>query len=204
MKIIKFNDMRFLLFLPVLGVCMLFIAACGGKGDGKAKLPSNFNSIGDAGRVEYMMSRISPDSLACFILRGALGQIEGVRIDTLGMATNAAYMKLTGDSTVSFANAYDSLYNVLPLSDKARILSMAGSDDPQGLGYRLGLEYVGDVRDNNKDVQSVIKEIEALREACGNDTSTYTRFMVGFRTALSVDRGRDLKKEIYDYFMEDK
>ena len=81
-----------------------------------------------------------------------------------------------------------------------KIYAQAGIEDPQGLGYRLGLEYLSTIRDNHLDVKAIKQELEAFRKACANDTDTYRRFMIGFRTVLKVDSGRDVSREVYDTF----
>lgn len=197
MNVKNLNSLRLVLSLPVM---IMLICACGGKGNEKPKFPANFNSIGDAGRVNYMMGQVSPDSLACFIIHAALGDVSGTKIDTLAIATNAAYEKFAGEDAVSFANAYDSLYNHLALPQKAKVLIMAGSEDLQGLGYRLGLEYLADIRDKNKTLQDVKSELRELEKACGNDTATFQRFKIGLKTALEVDSGRDVSREIYNEY----
>lgn len=75
----------------------LGITACGHKEKSGSKYPANFNSIGDAGRVDYMIAHTSPDSVARFIIQSALGKNPDARIDTLAIATNHAYEKLSGN-----------------------------------------------------------------------------------------------------------
>ena len=69
---------------------------------------------------------------------------------------------------------------------------MAGVEDPQGLGLQLGLEYMQSVRENNLSVDDVKRELKAFKQACGNDSNTYKRFIIGFRTVLEADSGRDM------------
>jgi len=96
----------------------------------------------------------------------------------------------------------DNYMTELPLPDKMRMLAIAGTTDPQGLGYELGLEYANNIRDNTKTLPQVEKEIEALRDACGSDTVTFQRFMIGFKTVLKIDSGRGLPAGIVERYMK--
>lgn len=178
----------------------LTLAACGHKEKATSAYPANFNSIGDAGRVDYMIAHATPDSVARFIIRSSLGMNPGARIDTLAIATNHAYEKLQGAALDSFSLAYDSMVEALPLADKMRVYVLAGSEDPQGLGYKLGLEYMANIRNENKTVPEIEEELKAFKKACGADTATFRRFMIGFRTVLEVDSGNDVPQEIYRRF----
>jgi hypothetical protein len=178
----------------------LGITACGHKEKSGSKYPANFNSIGDAGRVDYMIAHTTPDSVARFIIQSALGKNPDARIDTLAIATNHAYEKLSGNDLDSFSIAYDGLVESLPLADKMKAYMLGGSEDPQGLGYKLGLEYMANIRNENKTADDVEKELKAFEKACGNDTAMYRRFMIGFRTVLEVDHGKDVPEEIYRRF----
>ena len=50
------------------------------------------------------------------------------------------------------------------------------------------------------NLNDVEKELKAFEKACGNDTAMYRRFMIGFRTVLEVDHGKDVPEEIYSRF----
>lgn len=186
----------------VLGFVLvgLVLASCGGKDRGDKGVPASVLHGDDAARVQYVMRNASADSLARFIIYGALGRNGDMRIDTLATATNYAYEHLQGDSLDIFAREYDALVERLPLADKMKIYALAGTEDPQGLGYKLGLEYVGSVRDGKKSVKDVDRELEAFRRACGSDTATYRRFMIGFKTVLKVDAGRDVPREVVEKY----
>ena len=41
----------------------------------------------------------------------------------------------------------------------------------------------------------------AAINACDTDTATYRRFMVGFKTALRIDRGKGVPEEVYQRFI---
>lgn len=191
---------RFSIF-PAVCVALL-MAGCGrGGSNTQSQYPDNFNAIGDTARVGYMIRTVSPDSVARFICRAALGQLEGTRIDSLGIATNYAYEQYIGKDADLFGSEYDNFVNSLPLADKMRMYAMAGVEDPQGLGLQLGLEYMQSIREKNMSVSDVEKELEEFRKACGDDKDTYNRFIIGFRTVLEADSGRDMPKEIYDRFI---
>ena len=55
--------------------------------------------------------------------------------------------------------------------------AQAGTEDPQGLGYRLGLEYMTSIRDQRKSADDVERELAEFRKACGADSATYRRFI---------------------------
>lgn len=182
-------------------VSALLLASCGGKSGSDSALPANFSSIGDAGRVDYVMNRVTPDSLARFIIYASLGRIEGVRIDSLAIATNHAYERLRGDNLDKFSAEYDAVVEGLPLADKMKIYRLGGSEDPQGLGYRLGLEYMTSIRDGNKTAEEVERELKEFKKVCGSDTAMYRRFIIGFHTVLEVDHATDVSEEIYNKFV---
>lgn len=180
---------------------LLFLASCGGTKEEKGDFPANFNSMGDAGRVNWMMSRVDADSLARFIIDASLGKVPGAMIDTLAIATNYAFEHLQGEELDKFGTAYDGRVEALPLADKMRVYAMAGTEDPQGLGYRLGLEYMTSIRDSHKRADEVEQELKEFKKACGSDTATYRRFLIGFRTVLNVDKGTDVPRDIYERFI---
>lgn len=188
-------------FLVPLVAVALMLSSCGHKNDTEGKFPANFATIGDAGRMDYMMKRVKPDSLARFVIDGALGRIEGMKIDTLAIATVYIYDHLQGDDLDTFSMEFDSYAESLPLEEKMKIYSLGGSDDPQKLGYKLGLEYLGAIREHNKTADEVEKELRSFKKACGKDTAMYRRFIIGFHTVLAVDSGKDLSPEIYRRFI---
>ena len=47
----------------------------------------------------------------------------------------------------------------------------------------------------------VERELAEFRKACGADSATYRRFIVGFKTVLNVDRGVDVPRDIYNRFI---
>lgn len=187
------------LLVPVFSVIMLF-AACGSRNGNTGDYPENFEKIGDVARVRYVMTEASPDSVARFLINSALGRNPGARIDSLAMATIYVYDHLKDNDLETFSVEYDSYIETLPLEDKMKIYMLGGSEDPQKLGYKLGLEYLGSIRENNKNASQIEKELKAFKKACGNDTSMYRRFIIGFHTVLDVDKGTDVPVEIYNKF----
>lgn len=191
--------MRSLLVLAL--VLMLALAGCGkAKNSGDAGFPADFNSLPDTARVAFVMKHAAPDSVARFICSAALGNVKGAKIDSLGIATNYAYEKYSGDDIDNFSVEYDSFVASLPLPDKMRMYALAGVEDPQGLGLQLGLEYMQAIRDRNMTAKEVDTEIEAFRKACGDDEDLYDRFLTGFRTVLQVDNGQDVPKAIFEKY----
>lgn len=182
----------------------LFMAAlltgCGGSASHHGELPAGFDAMDDAGRVAWMMKHVPADSVARFICRGALGQVPGGRIDTLATATLYAYENYKDTALIAFAEAYDRCVDGMSLPDRMRLYVMAGTEDPQGLGYQLGLEYAGHIRQHKMTVEQVEREVAELRRACGNDSATYQRFVKGFQTVLKIDRGKDLPEDIFNKF----
>lgn len=190
---VKTLTVLFAILLPLL-------IGCGrGKGSHNA-YPDDFKTMGDSSKIDWLAGKIPADSLARFILYSALGRNGDIRIDSLAIATNHAYEILSGDDLDLFSAQYDSTVESLPLDDKMQVYMLAGSEDPQKLGYKLGLEYMGCVRDGHKSVGEVEKELASFKKACGSDTATYRRFLIGFRTVLEVDKGKDVPQAIYEKF----
>lgn len=188
--------------LPLIGAAALTLASCGDKNRQSDRLPDGFDRIGDIGRVDYMMKHATPDSVARFIVDGALGRIPGVRIDTMAIATSYAYDTYKGDDLDNFSVAYDQYINALSLPDRMKAIKLGGSEAPQRLGYVLGLDYMNSIRQGNKTIADVDREISEFRKACGSDTATYNRFMIGFRTVLRMDHGVDVPEDIYKKYAQ--
>ncbi len=193
--------MKRYIFIVAVCACVIICSCKGGRKDAGTGFPTDFNSLPDTARVAFVMKNTTPDSVARFICLGALGRLKDAKIDNLGIATSYAYEKYTGKDLDSFGAEYDSFVASLPLADKMRMYAMAGVEDPQGLGLQLGLEYMQSIREKNLTVEDVEKELKAFKTACGNDSDTYKRFLIGFRTVLEADRGKDMPKVIYDKFI---
>ncbi|MBD5358478.1 MAG: hypothetical protein HDR88_16075 [Bacteroides sp.] len=191
---------RRLLLLPLAVTGLL--TGCGIQTEiRQCQLPEDFNSRDDASKVDYMMKQVSPDSVARFICNGALGKINGIRIDTIAIAVAHAYANYNDSSLILFSREFDDYSSNLELADKMRIYLMSGLSDPKRLGYELGLEYVDHIRADSMQVKDVKEELEAFKAACSDDTLTYVRFIKGFKTALRLDHTRDLSEEIYNAFI---
>lgn len=192
--------MKKLLFAAA-ALAALGLASChGGKGN-NGEFPDNFNSIGDAGRVAYVMENSSPDSVARFICRAALGEIEGARIDTFANATLYAYDHYRDDDLAAFSSEFDSYSASLPLPKKMKIYSLAAKTDPQGLGYQLGLEYVNNIRTRKMTADEVAAELKDFRRACATDPQTYHRFVKGFKIVLEMERNNGVPSDVYARFI---
>ena len=184
----------------VFPLALVLLAACGNKDKGAAELADALGQLGDSQKVAYMMENAAPDSVARFICQAALGDIPGVKIDTLSMATLYAYETYKDADLQTFSQAFDAYADGLTLDRKMKLRKLAAEQDPMGLGYELGLEYVNKIRLNHKSASEVEAEIKALRDVCRQnpeDTATFTRFMKGFKVALMMDGSNEIPAEIY-------
>lgn len=186
-------------------VCLIALCVgtgCRGGADSDAgKLPDNFLQLTDAQRMEAVMKAMPADSAAHFLINAALGKIEGARIDTLALATLYAFEHYPEEDAALFSGSYDDYAASLPLNDKMRLYAMVGKVDAQQMGYQLGLEYVGYIRDNQRTPDEIEAELKAFKTACGDDKDTYTRFLKGFKAVLAADHGADLPAGIYERFI---
>ena len=186
------------------GIVMAFIlmtSACGGKTEQKSTFPDGFASLSDEQKVVYMMEHVQADSVARFIILASLGKIEGVRIDTLNNATLKAYETYTDTALQTFSWEFDRLAEELPLHDKMRLRALVGSEDPQGLGLTLGLEYMNQIRVKGMSADEVLAELQELKRASADDPDMYARFLIGFHTVLRIDRHSDMPADIYRRFL---
>lgn len=189
-------------FIPlVMMALIILIPACGGKKGGANAFPDGFASLSDEQKVVYMMEHASADSVARFIIYASLGKIEGIRIDTLNNASLKAYETYTDTALQTFSWEFDRIAEELPLHDKMRLRSLVGSEDPQGLGLTLGLEYMNQIRVKGMTPDEVMKELQELKKASADDPDMYARFLIGFRTVLRYDKNSDMPKEIYSRFL---
>lgn len=180
--------------LTMLGAVLL--TGCGGSGNGNGNFPDDFNTRTDAQKVAYVMEATSPDSVARFICYAALGQVDGVKVDSVNQAVMYAYEHYQGDDVEAFSREFDRVQDNLPLAAKMQLLKMAGTQDSLGLGLDLGLHYIDRIRDSKLSVADVKAEISAFHKACANDTATYVRFVKGVKAALKEDNGRSLSPQI--------
>ncbi|MBD5421248.1 MAG: hypothetical protein HDR47_08465 [Bacteroides sp.] len=189
--------------IPALVMALiLMIPACGGKSDDSGAFPEGFAALTDEQKVVYMMEHASADSVARFIIFASLGRIDGVRIDTLNNATLKAYETYTDTALQTFSWEFDRVAEELPLHDKMRLRFLVGSEDPQGLGLTLGLEYLNQIRVKGMTADEVAAELQELKRASADDPDMYARFLIGFRTVLRYDRNSDMPKEIYSRFLD--
>ena len=189
--------------IPVIVMAFIFlISACGGKKGEASAFPDGFASLSDEQKVVYMMEHASADSVARFIIFASLGRIEGVRIDTLNNATLKAYETYADTALQSFSWEFDRVAEELPLHDKMRLRALVGSEDPQGLGLTLGLEYLNQIRVKGMTSDDVAAELQELKRASADDPDMYARFLIGFRTVLRYDKNSDMPAEIYRRFLE--
>ena len=190
-------------FIPAAVMALIFlIPACGGKGGDTDVFPEGFASLTDEQKVAYMMEHASADSVARFIIYASLGRIDGVRIDTLNNATLKAYETYTDTALQTFSWEFDRVAEELPLHDKMHLRALVGSEDPQGLGLTLGLEYMNQIRVTGMTADEVMAELQELTRASADDPDRYARFLIGFRTVLRYDRNSDMPAEIYRRFLD--
>lgn len=186
--------------ISAMASALLLIASCGSGDKTGGNLPSDFATLSDSQKVAYMMQHASPDSVARFVCDAALGKISGVSLD-FNSASAYVYENYKPEDQTLFASEYDSYVQSLPLPDRMRLYSISGAEDPQGLGYKLGLDYVRAIRDNHLSSAQVEAELKEFKKACGTDTATYHRFIIGFHTVLALDHGKDLPEDIYTKFI---
>lgn len=197
----KMGCWRQFVVLSGAAIALSVMCSCTGKKDNGGGFDADFGKLSDGGKVAYMMERVSPDSVARFICEASLGHIEGVKIDTLSLATLYAYEHYKSESDMqTFSSEMDDYVAHLPLESRMQIMKMLGEVDAQALGYQLGLEYVDHIRLDSVTPGDVKREIAEFKRACGADTMMYQRFLTGFKVALEVDRGKDLPEEIYVQF----
>ncbi|MDE5713890.1 MAG: hypothetical protein K2I16_09765 [Muribaculaceae bacterium] len=196
------NGFLFRMVVP-LGLIVASVACSRTAEEQSAGLPSDFNSFDDVSKVAYLMKNSTPDSVARFICEASLGKLPDARIDTFAIAAAYAYEMYSGnDSSLRvFSEEIDRYPETLGLPDKMKIYFMSGKSDPSRMGYQLGLEYLNHIRENAMTVDQIKAEIEAFRQACGEDSVTYKRFLKGFNIVLKHDHGNDLPEEIYDSFI---
>lgn len=188
-------------FFPVIVMTLIIlIPACGGKGEEGNGFPEGFQSLSDEQKVTYMMQHVPADSVARFIINASLGKVEGITIDTINNATLKAYEAYSDTALQSFSWEFDRIAEELPLHDKMKLRALVGTEDPQGLGLTLGLEYMNQIRVKGMTAEQVMDELVALKKACADDPDVYARFIIGFRTVLNYDKNSDMPAEIYSRF----
>lgn len=187
---------KLLLFAAVAAMMM---GACGKKESVEVDEMAKFKDMTDIQRAEYLMHQMPPDSLAQSFINSVLGRSE-YKFDTIANVYLYYLENLKNDSASQFTQEYDTYIQTLPLADKLKVYKATASEDETKLGYKLGLEYVSVIRENNMTSQQVEKELQAFRQVCDTDTSMYKRVIKGFQVALEADRGKDVSSEIYNRF----
>ncbi|MDE7412256.1 MAG: hypothetical protein K2N05_00500 [Muribaculaceae bacterium] len=183
-------------------VALSVVGGCGKKSEESAKsYSSKFSNMSDSEKVAYVMRTCTPDSVARFVMNAALGRIKGVEIDTLAMAELYVYSNYDPDKQDLYAEEATRLKEQLSLAQKMELFKKGSTDDPVSFGLDLGLSYLTRVRENNMSVKDIDKEIKEFRKICGEDTATYRRFVTGFTEALRQDKDKDVKKEVYEKFI---
>lgn len=191
--------MKFIKLL-ICSMAVTLTACSGNSGDGNNGIGPEFLNMTDQQRVAKMMEMTTPDSVARFIIDASLGKVKNAKIDTLALAPLYAYENYKGDDLVNFSQEFDDYSASLNLSDKMKIYAMLAKVDADQMGYQLGLEYVGYIRQHQMNAKQVAAEIQEFRKACGDDKDTYSRFVKGFKAALDSDKGVDISKEVYEQF----
>ena len=189
-----------LMAVALSAMCLAVVTACGGKDNSSSAFPKDFNRRTDEEKVAYMMKHATPDSVARFICYAAMGELSGVKIDTLAMATLYAYETYKDKDLETFGIAFDTFSEKLPLHKKMLLRKLIATEDPMQLGYALGLEYVNSIRIDKKSAKAVEEEIAQLKSACSTnpeDSAMYPRFLKGFEVALSIDGSSDVPPEIF-------
>lgn len=195
--------MKVLLGGAVLLIPAFTLPGCGGEKKSASALAEALAGMNDAAKIHYMMNKVTPDSVARFICDASLGRLEGVKIDTLSMAALYAYENYKDEDLQSFQAAFDAYAENLQLPDKMKLRKLAASDNPDALGYQLGLEYVDDIRTGKMSSAQVESEIAALKKVCEQnpeDSLTFHRFMTGFKVALDQDAGNGVPRQIYEKY----
>jgi hypothetical protein len=187
----------------LLATLAIIAVSCGNGKDSTGDFPRDFNSRSDKEKVAYMMEAVTPDSVARFICDATLGDIPGVRIDTMAMAVAYVYEAYKDDVDVinQFGGELDSYAKSLPLDKRMQLLKISGETDSMGLGYQLGLEYVGKIRNNSMTTEDIDNELKSFKKACGTDMDTYRRFVQGFKVALREDAGKDFPQAVYNKYI---
>lgn len=190
----NFTRSRMAIFGMLAG--MLAVASCGGSNDSN-QLPSDFQTLSLDKKMNYMMSSVTPDSVARFIYTASLGKIPGVDLD-LNQAVEYASVNYKGKDLDEFFKEYQVYRDQLPLKDLMNFYYQEGMVDSLKVGMTLGLGYLATVRENGKTVKAAKEEILEFKKACKGDTAMYRDFLIGLRYALDHDRGKDLDDKIYN------
>lgn len=187
-------------WLILVALVCLILTSCGGKEKTAVDAELFKEAKSDAVKVALVMKSAKPDSVARFICNTALGLNKGVTIDTLQNAVLYAYEHYKDEDLMKFSEEFDRYSSSLPLAMKMKILSLAALTDPDGLGYKLGLEYAVQIRDKKMTLSDIDKEMESLKKACEKDSDTYIRVLNGLSVALSMPEFSSLPQSVRDKY----
>ncbi|MDE7442325.1 MAG: hypothetical protein K2M69_09190 [Muribaculaceae bacterium] len=195
------SKIRSLFIYTGIGLCVLTSGCKKEASESAAGFPTDFNKRSDEDKVAFVMRTCTPDSVARFVMNASLGRIKGIQIDTLSNAELYVFSNYNSEMQQKYAEESVRLKEQLTLAQRMQLFKKGSTDEPISFGLDLGLGYLSRVRERNMSADDVAKEIKDFKKECGNDTATYRRFTVGFTEALRQDRDKDVKKEIYDRFI---
>ena len=184
----------------VMALTCVALCGCGGKEKSIDNAELFKSAKNDAEKVAIVMKSATPDSVARFICNTALGLNKGVSIDTLQSAVLYAYEHYADENLMKFSDEFDNYSSSLPLAQKMKIMSLAALTDPDGLGYKLGIEYAIQIRDNAMTLKEIDRDMAELKKACGDDMEMYNRVLNGLSIALSMPEFADLPKEVIEKY----
>lgn len=195
------SKIRSLFICAGIGLCLLAAGCKKGAEQTEAGFPADFNKRTDEDKVAFVMRTCTPDSVARFVMDASLGRLKGIQIDTLSNAELYVFSNYNSEMQQKYAEESVRLKEQLTLAQRMQLFKKGSVDDPISFGLDLGLGYLARVRERNLSADDVAKEIKEFQKECASDTATYRRFTVGFTEALRQDKDKDVKKEIYDRFI---
>lgn len=156
--------------------------------------------VSDTAKIAFVMQHAAPDSVARFICNTILGLNDSTTINSLQDAILHAYSNYSGTDLKIFSNEFDSYVNNLPIRQKMQVIYFAAKSNPDGLGYKLGLEYAMRIQTNKIALSDIDTEINELKSACDKDNITYLRILNGISIALSMPEYSHLPQEILNKY----
>lgn len=179
-----------------------FLSGCKHRSEeGNAAFPADFNKKTDQEKVAFVMRTSTPDSVARFVMNAALGNIQGVTVDSLSMAELYIISNYDSQKQMEYVEETARIKDGLSLAQQMKLFKKGSSDDPIVFGLDLGLNYLSRVRERSLSAKDIEKEIKEFKKECGNDTTTYRLFTKGFTEALRQDKDKDVDKDIYQRFI---
>lgn len=150
--------------------------------------------------MKFLMANMRPDSVALYICDAAMGKKYDTNID-LAEAKSYAYEHYNENQVLAFEQACSEYAESLPLNERVKFTKLENLEDVESYSYELGLSYIGNIREEKKDIKEVEDDLEKLMKECQDDKEFYKRFIKGFKTALEYDRHHDLDDKIYLKFI---